>query len=194
MGKECSCSEKVAPTPATPGRFVYIENQYFLGGSQCWAEAAQPKGAPADNLVPVELALRCCAKIRAREPFCVYVVVPLHPEGGLGHEQRGGRMRRVACKRAMGQTPTARGGRVLRLRERKGCLKLGAPMVGLRSSPFPSTFLPSIHIPAFTPYTNQPNPISPIPWPPSRRPRQRCATGGAVLVVPDDVHDVQPDR
>ena len=35
----------------------------------------------ADNLIPIELALKIASKIRARERFSVYVVMPMWPEG-----------------------------------------------------------------------------------------------------------------
>lgn len=35
----------------------------------------------ADNLIPMELALKIVSKIRARERFTVYVVIPMWPEG-----------------------------------------------------------------------------------------------------------------
>jgi hypothetical protein len=35
----------------------------------------------ADNLIPMELALKVASKIRAKENFVVYVVIPLWPEG-----------------------------------------------------------------------------------------------------------------
>ena len=35
----------------------------------------------ADNLVPMELALKIASKIRAKERFAVYVVIPMWPEG-----------------------------------------------------------------------------------------------------------------
>ncbi|GBF94843.1 phospholipase D gamma [Raphidocelis subcapitata] len=59
-------------------RYIYIENQYFLGSSHLWDG---DKDAAAVHLVPAELALKLEAKIRAREPFRVYVVLPLWPEG-----------------------------------------------------------------------------------------------------------------
>lgn len=64
-------------------RFIYIENQYFLGSSHLWGDltSTQPN---ARNLIPAELALRICQKIQAQEPFCVYVVMPLYPEGVPG--------------------------------------------------------------------------------------------------------------
>lgn len=35
----------------------------------------------AHNLVPMELALKIASKISANERFCVYVVIPMWPEG-----------------------------------------------------------------------------------------------------------------
>lgn len=37
--------------------------------------------AGADNLIPMELALKIASKIRANERFAVYVVIPMWPEG-----------------------------------------------------------------------------------------------------------------
>uniref|UniRef100_A0A804KLZ8 phospholipase D n=1 Tax=Musa acuminata subsp. malaccensis TaxID=214687 RepID=A0A804KLZ8_MUSAM len=58
--------------------FIYIENQYFLGSSYGWPSY---KHSGADNLIPMELALKVASKIRANEPFAVYVVIPMWPEG-----------------------------------------------------------------------------------------------------------------
>ncbi|XP_058097277.1 phospholipase D delta-like isoform X2 [Magnolia sinica] len=58
--------------------FIYIENQYFLGSSYYWPSY---KNAGADNLVPMELALKIASKISANERFAVYVVLPMWPEG-----------------------------------------------------------------------------------------------------------------
>ncbi|KAL9395155.1 hypothetical protein Peur_014440 [Populus x canadensis] len=58
--------------------FIYIENQYFLGSSFAWSEY---KNAGAENLIPMELALKIASKIRAMERFAVYVVIPMWPEG-----------------------------------------------------------------------------------------------------------------
>lgn len=58
--------------------FIYIENQYFLGSSFAWSEY---KNAGAENLIPMELALKIASKIRAKERFAVYVVIPMWPEG-----------------------------------------------------------------------------------------------------------------
>ncbi|KAK6945637.1 Phospholipase D/Transphosphatidylase [Dillenia turbinata] len=58
--------------------FIYIENQYFLGSSYFWPSY---KNAGADNLIPMELALKIASKIKANERFCVYIVIPMWPEG-----------------------------------------------------------------------------------------------------------------
>lgn len=59
-------------------RFIYIENQYFIGGCHLWEEN---KHCGCRNLIPVEIALKVAKKIKARERFSVYVVVPMWPEG-----------------------------------------------------------------------------------------------------------------
>ncbi|KAM6543656.1 hypothetical protein CsatB_008103 [Cannabis sativa] len=58
--------------------FIYIENQYFIGSSYAWPAY---KDAGADNLIPVELALKIASKIRSKERFAVYIVMPMWPEG-----------------------------------------------------------------------------------------------------------------
>ncbi|KAH6759593.1 phospholipase D beta 1 [Perilla frutescens var. hirtella] len=58
--------------------FIYIENQYFLGSSYNWANY---KNLGANNLIPMEVALKIAKKIQARERFAVYIVIPMWPEG-----------------------------------------------------------------------------------------------------------------
>ncbi|XP_002530670.2 phospholipase D delta [Ricinus communis] len=58
--------------------FIYIENQYFLGSSYYWPSY---KNAGADNLIPMEIALKIASKINANEHFSVYIVIPMWPEG-----------------------------------------------------------------------------------------------------------------
>ncbi|KAJ3706790.1 hypothetical protein LUZ61_010495 [Rhynchospora tenuis] len=57
--------------------FIYIENQYFIGSSYGWPS----KHTGADNLIPMELALKIVEKIRKKERFSVYIVIPMWPEG-----------------------------------------------------------------------------------------------------------------
>ncbi|KAL3634928.1 hypothetical protein CASFOL_021982 [Castilleja foliolosa] len=59
--------------------FIYIENQYFIGSSFAWPSRSIDAGA--DNLIPIELALKIASKIKARERFAVYIVIPMWPEG-----------------------------------------------------------------------------------------------------------------
>ncbi|GBG62241.1 hypothetical protein CBR_g29848 [Chara braunii] len=59
-------------------RFIYIENQYFMGSSHMWAES---QGAGAYHTVAVEIALKIASKIRDGEPFGAYILVPMYPEG-----------------------------------------------------------------------------------------------------------------
>ncbi|KAK6911947.1 Phospholipase D, C-terminal [Dillenia turbinata] len=58
--------------------FIYIENQYFIGGCHLW-ETDQHCGCR--NLIPIEIALKVANKIRAKERFAVYIVIPMWPEG-----------------------------------------------------------------------------------------------------------------
>ena len=59
-------------------KFIYIENQYFLGSSHVWLDC---RDAKAGNLVPLEICTRIEEKIRANERFVAYIVIPMFPEG-----------------------------------------------------------------------------------------------------------------
>ncbi|XP_047949831.1 phospholipase D alpha 1-like [Salvia hispanica] len=63
--------------------FIYIENQYFLGSSFSWLETDEVKieEVGALHLIPKELSLKIACKIAEGQPFKVYVVVPMWPEG-----------------------------------------------------------------------------------------------------------------
>jgi hypothetical protein len=58
--------------------FLYIENQYFMGSSYMWAH---DRAVGCSHIIPAEITTKICHKIRCRESFVVYVVIPLHPEG-----------------------------------------------------------------------------------------------------------------
>ncbi|KAK9758013.1 hypothetical protein RND81_01G200700 [Saponaria officinalis] len=58
--------------------YIYIENQYFIGSSYNWS-ANRDLGA--NNLIPMEIALKIAGKIRAHERFAAYIVIPMWPEG-----------------------------------------------------------------------------------------------------------------
>ncbi|CAN1848877.1 Phospholipase D beta 1 [Linum perenne] len=58
--------------------FIYIENQYFIGSSYNWRSY---KDLGANNLIPMEIALKIAEKIKAHERFAAYIVIPMWPEG-----------------------------------------------------------------------------------------------------------------
>ncbi|PKA53093.1 Phospholipase D beta 1 [Apostasia shenzhenica] len=58
--------------------FIYIENQYFLGSSYNWDSN---KDLGANNLIPLEIALKIASKIKVHERFSAYIVLPMWPEG-----------------------------------------------------------------------------------------------------------------
>ncbi|KAJ9171308.1 hypothetical protein P3X46_014695 [Hevea brasiliensis] len=58
--------------------FIYIENQYFIGSSYNWSSY---NDLGANNLIPMEIALKIADKIRANERFAAYIVIPMWPEG-----------------------------------------------------------------------------------------------------------------
>jgi phospholipase D1/2 len=62
-------------------RFLYIENQYFIGSAQYWHNPDLKARVPARNRVPHEICTKICDKIAKRERFHAYIVIPLHPEG-----------------------------------------------------------------------------------------------------------------
>ncbi|KAL8137123.1 hypothetical protein V2J09_003124 [Rumex salicifolius] len=59
-------------------RFIYIENQYFVGGCSLWG---QDQHSGCKNLIPIEIALKIASKIRARQRFAAYILIPMWPEG-----------------------------------------------------------------------------------------------------------------
>ena len=59
--------------------FIYIENQYFLGGSGEWQ--ANNVEDICNNLIPIEIALKIAEKIREKKRFAAYITIPLFPEG-----------------------------------------------------------------------------------------------------------------
>ncbi|KAM0867231.1 hypothetical protein ACQ4PT_042114 [Festuca glaucescens] len=58
--------------------FIYIENQYFIGSSFHWDSH---RDIGANNLIPIEIALKIANKIYANERFSAYIVIPMWPEG-----------------------------------------------------------------------------------------------------------------
>jgi len=60
-------------------RFIYIENQYFMGSSKHWLT---DKDTGCVNLIPFEIANRIAQSIATDYvPMVAYIMVPLYPEG-----------------------------------------------------------------------------------------------------------------
>ncbi|KNC84776.1 hypothetical protein SARC_03018 [Sphaeroforma arctica JP610] len=58
-------------------KFIYLENQYFLGSAQYWPSS---QNMP-QNEVPIALSSRITEAVRDGQEFCVYATTPLFPEG-----------------------------------------------------------------------------------------------------------------
>jgi len=59
-------------------RFIYIENQYFLGSAYSWTKERNTK---ARHTVPREIVTKIIEKMDQGEEFVCYVVIPMYPEG-----------------------------------------------------------------------------------------------------------------
>lgn len=59
-------------------KFIFIENQYFLGSAYCWEDETKTK---AHHIIPAEICQKIIEKINAGEHFCAYVIIPMYPEG-----------------------------------------------------------------------------------------------------------------
>jgi len=57
---------------------LYIESQYFLGGSHMWPSCQTVK---CGNLIPAEITLKIIDKIEKGQRFAAYILIPLWPEG-----------------------------------------------------------------------------------------------------------------
>lgn len=77
----CRCgSQYIASGCAAQAEdFIYIENQYFLGGSGEWQRSDLDD--ICSNLIPIEIALKIAEKIRSKQRFAAYITIPLFPEG-----------------------------------------------------------------------------------------------------------------
>jgi len=60
--------------------FIYIESQYFMGSSFMWSNSSE-RDVKCHNMVAAELTMKICDKIAAREPFAVYILLPMWMEG-----------------------------------------------------------------------------------------------------------------
>jgi phospholipase D1/2 len=61
-------------------KFIYIENQYFIGDSQLW-EKSTGGGGFDSNDIPQKIVEKVCQMIRYDKEFRVFIIHPLYPEG-----------------------------------------------------------------------------------------------------------------
>ena len=59
--------------------YIYIENQYFWGGSHAW----DVEEAKARQLIPLEIAAKICQKIAEGSRLGAYIIVPMFPGGPM---------------------------------------------------------------------------------------------------------------
>ena len=76
----------------TAERFIYLENQYFLGSAYAWHTDSEVRvrfhlslslshQVQCHHTIPAEIAEKVSEKILEGKQFCAYIVIPLHPEG-----------------------------------------------------------------------------------------------------------------
>ena len=59
-------------------KFLYIENQYFLGSAFSWMSH---QDVNCHHTIPVEITQKIINKIKQKERFTAYIVIPMFPEG-----------------------------------------------------------------------------------------------------------------
>eukprot|EP00116_Pleurobrachia_bachei_P000573 sb/3460835/ len=62
-------------------KFLYVENQYFLGSAHSWLDRDIDVGPRCNHLIPVEIAEQVCEMIEKGRRFAAYILIPLFPEG-----------------------------------------------------------------------------------------------------------------
>ena len=77
-GIDASIQESYINAIRCAKRFLYVENQYFLGSCQHWDTNTN---AGCENLIPFEIANKICSKIRKKKQFNAYILIPMYPEG-----------------------------------------------------------------------------------------------------------------
>ena len=59
-------------------KFIYMENQYFLGSAYSWLN---DHNTLSHNLIPREITQKIIEKIELGETFKCYITIPMFPEG-----------------------------------------------------------------------------------------------------------------
>eukprot|EP00755_Sulcionema_specki_P030884 Sspe_Gene.95394::Locus_67698_Transcript_1_1_Confidence_1.000_Length_2476::g.95394::m.95394/K01115/PLD1_2; phospholipase D1/2 len=76
---EADCGQAWLTAIERSERFLYIENQYFMGSSDYW-KGGRSSNTPR-NRIPIAIVDRILRAIRERKEYCAYICIPLHPEG-----------------------------------------------------------------------------------------------------------------
>ena len=61
--------------------FIYMETQFFMGSAYSWLKNDD---ISCDHTIPAEIVQKIVEKIRNRERFVAYIVIPMFPEGDPG--------------------------------------------------------------------------------------------------------------
>ena len=59
-------------------RYIYMENQYFLGSAYAWCSNRETR---SNHTIPLEITKKIIEKIGTGEQFKAYIVIPMFPEG-----------------------------------------------------------------------------------------------------------------
>eukprot|EP01006_Ploeotia_vitrea_P023229 TRINITY_DN55673_c0_g1_i1.p1 TRINITY_DN55673_c0_g1~~TRINITY_DN55673_c0_g1_i1.p1 ORF type:complete len:877 (+),score=117.73 TRINITY_DN55673_c0_g1_i1:151-2631(+) len=59
-------------------KYLYFENQYFLGSSQEWIDQ---EDVGCNNEIPIAIVQKIEERIRKGKRFAAYIVIPMYPEG-----------------------------------------------------------------------------------------------------------------
>ena len=78
-GIEADCHQAWIQGIQNSERFLYIENQYFMGASDAWLQGNS--SATSSNRIPNVIVERIVRAIREKKRFAAYIVIPLFPEG-----------------------------------------------------------------------------------------------------------------
>eukprot|EP00755_Sulcionema_specki_P004855 Sspe_Gene.31196::Locus_15396_Transcript_1_1_Confidence_1.000_Length_2453::g.31196::m.31196/K01115/PLD1_2; phospholipase D1/2 len=78
-GTEADCNQAWITAIERSERFIFIENQYFIGSSKLWREGRT--GCTPVNKIPMVIVNRAKRAIAEGRDWCAYIITPMFPEG-----------------------------------------------------------------------------------------------------------------
>eukprot|EP00755_Sulcionema_specki_P006403 Sspe_Gene.35353::Locus_17136_Transcript_1_1_Confidence_1.000_Length_2533::g.35353::m.35353/K01115/PLD1_2; phospholipase D1/2 len=78
-GVEADCARAWIAAIERSERFIYIENQYFMGSSQFW-KSGKSDYTPV-NCIPITIVERVRRAIKEGHNWTAYIIIPMFPEG-----------------------------------------------------------------------------------------------------------------